>query len=62
LGIQHYWVVDRFRRTLTVFKKTADGYDTLVVAEHETYCPELLPGFELPLGRLLATADRWRRR
>jgi Uma2 family endonuclease len=62
LGVQAYWVIDRFRRTLTVFKKTSQGYETLVVAEHETYRPELLPGFELPLGRLLATADRWRRR
>jgi Uma2 family endonuclease len=61
-GIQEYWVIDRFRRTLTIFKKKGDGFDSVVVAEHETYRPELLPGFELPLGQLLAIADRWRRR
>jgi Uma2 family endonuclease len=61
-GVQEYCVIDRFRRTLTVFKKTGEGFDASVVAEHETYRPELLPGFELPLGQLLAIADRWRRR
>lgn len=62
LGIQQYWVIDRFRRTLTVFKRTAQGYETLVIAEHEIYRPDLLPGFDLPLGRLLAIADRWRKK
>jgi hypothetical protein len=29
------------------------------VRENETYRPALLPGFELPLARLLAVANAW---
>ena len=31
----------------------------VIVTEHETYQTPLLPGFELPLLRSLAAADRW---
>jgi Uma2 family endonuclease len=57
--IREYWVIDRFRRTLTVFRK---GRKPLVVAETETYRTALLPGFELPLGQLLMAADQRARR
>ncbi len=63
LGVQEYWVIDRFHRTLTVFKPgrpISEPRQRLVVPESETYVTPLLPGFELPLGRLLAVADRWR--
>lgn len=53
-GVQEYWVIDRFDRTMTVF--FADGTHR-VIGEQETYATPLLPGFELPLGRLLAVAD-----
>ena len=56
-GVREYWVIDRFGRTMTAFR--ADGPD-LVVAQDGTYCTPLLPGFELPLARLLEIADRWR--
>ena len=56
LGIVEYWIVDRFRRTLTVCR--ADAAD-LVVPEGETYRPAPLPGFELPVAPLLAAADMW---
>jgi Uma2 family endonuclease len=59
LGILEYWVFDRFRRTLTVFRGTSQVPEELVVAENETYCTPLLPGFEVPLAKLLAVADRW---
>ncbi|WP_166821536.1 Uma2 family endonuclease [Thalassoroseus pseudoceratinae] len=52
-GIQEYWVIDRFRREMTVFRGTAE----VVVAENEIYSTPLLPEFELPLSRLLAAAD-----
>lgn len=53
-GVVEYWIIDRFRRTLTIFC----GNDVRVVKETETYSSPLLPGFELPLARLLARADR----
>jgi Uma2 family endonuclease len=56
LGVAEYWIIDRFRRTLTVCRaNAADG----VVQENEVYQTALLPGFELPLDQLLAEADRW---
>ncbi|HKI30437.1 MAG TPA: Uma2 family endonuclease [Gemmataceae bacterium] len=59
LGIAEYWILDRFRRTLTVCRGTPEAPEELVVREGETYRSPLLPGFELPLAQLLAVADRW---
>ena len=56
LGISEYWIIDRFRRTLTACRR--EGGD-VVVQETETYRTPLLPGFELPLAPLLAEADAW---
>ena len=44
-GIIEYWVIDRFRRTMTVFKYTANGIDEFVVEEQSIYQTTLLPGF-----------------
>lgn len=55
LGIKEYWVIDRFRRTMTVFR----GTEEIVVKETETYTTARLPGFELPVGKLLSFADRY---
>ena len=59
LGIKEYWIFDRFRRTLTVHRNAADGVVEWVVSEGEVYATPLLPGFELPLARLLEAADAW---
>ena len=59
LGVEEYWVIDRFERTLTVFRKTEKDHERQVVSENEVYRPARLPGFELPLAKLLALADRW---
>ena len=56
IRIGEYWVIDRFRRTLTVYRP---GQRKLVVKENEVYRTPLLPGFELPLARLLGVADSW---
>ena len=56
IGVKEYWIIDRFRRTLTVCRGRRKP---LVVQEKETYSTDLLPGFELPLAKLLAAADRW---
>ncbi len=55
-GVREYWVIDRFRRRMTVFR-AAD--QTQVVNAGEVYQTALLPGFELPLDRLLAAADAY---
>jgi len=59
LGVQEYWIIDRFQRTLPVHARRGDVDTSLVVAESETYATSLLPGFELPLARLIALADGW---
>jgi Uma2 family endonuclease len=58
--IREYWVIDRFRRTMSVFRRVRRNWREIVVREDETYRTDLLPGFELPLGKLLSIADRYR--
>ena len=57
LGVQEYWVIDRFQRKLTVYGRQFSATGERVVAEHEVYSTPLLPGFDLPLARLFAAAD-----
>jgi Uma2 family endonuclease len=58
IGIAEYWIIDRFRRQLTVMRQGVRSGDEEVVDEGEVYTTPLLPGFELPLAQLLALADR----
>ena len=58
-GVREYWIIDRFRRTLTVYARRRGRVRELVITEGEVYCTPLLPGFELPLARLPALADQW---
>jgi Uma2 family endonuclease len=62
LGVKEYWIIDRFRRIMTVHQNRPAGVTTLVVAEAGSYQTDLLPGFVLPLARLLARADDWPRK
>jgi Uma2 family endonuclease len=57
-GVKEYWIIDRFQRTLTVIQNLPAGQQEQVVAEHETYQSLLLPGFVVPLARLIADADQ----
>ncbi len=57
IGVREYWVIDRFRRQMTVFR----GPDTQVLPHTEIYRTDLLPGFELDLAKLFADADDWAR-
>ncbi|MDB5352621.1 MAG: hypothetical protein JWN86_3868 [Planctomycetota bacterium] len=61
LGIAEYWVIDRFARTMTVFRQPPAEPTESVVRADGIYRTPLLPGFELPLARLFAVADRWKR-
>ncbi len=56
-GVGEYWIIDRFRRTLTVHRKTAKK--PIVVGELETYETKLLPGFVLHMDEILVAADGW---
>ena len=59
LGVAEYWVIDRFRRTMTVVRKAPVEPAEQVLAAGAHYRTHLLPGFELALARLLEVADRW---
>jgi Uma2 family endonuclease len=58
-GVAEYWIIDRFRRTLTVYRARKPR---LVIQDKEIYRSPLLPGFELPLAQILAVADQWQRK
>jgi Uma2 family endonuclease len=59
LGAKEYWVIDRFRRTMTVYYQAPVDPAERVVNENEIYTTPLLPGFELPLKQLLQLADQY---
>ena len=56
LGVPEYWIIDRFRRRMTVYRPESEQ----VVTEDQTYETPLLPGFQLPLASLLEIADAWK--
>ena len=61
LGVQEYWVIDRFRRIMTVYgAKVSTAGKT--ISEKGVYSTPLLPGFKLPLARLFVLADEWKKR
>lgn len=59
LGVREYWIIDRFARTMTAFRNIPGEPPEVVVKAEETYRTPLLPGFELPIARLLKLADDW---
>lgn len=58
-GVVVHWIVDRFLRTMSVYRNSPQQSSEVIVTEQETYQTPLLPGFELLLPWLLAVADRW---
>lgn len=54
-GIREYWIIDRFRQNLTVMR----GEDVAVMDAEASYQTELLPGFVVPVNRLLDASRRW---
>jgi Uma2 family endonuclease len=59
IGVQEYWIVDRFIGTMTVYLLTDTSYKRRLLKRTQTYKTPLLPGFILSLGRLFAAAERW---
>jgi Uma2 family endonuclease len=62
IGVVDYWIIDRFQRTMTVYRFQGGKSQKRAIREKQTYTTDLLPGFELPLARLLALADNWAER
>jgi len=61
IGVAEYWVINRFKGTLTVFRRGVGENDGHTLTDREVYQPTLLPGFELPVGKLLAICDSWKK-
>ncbi len=59
IGVQEYWIIDRFQRIMTVCRGRPGEPAEQVIKENEVYRTPLLTGFELPLARLLKVADDW---
>ncbi|REJ72877.1 MAG: Uma2 family endonuclease [Planctomycetota bacterium] len=60
LGVQEYWIIDRFRRTMSVDAWRGRRWVRRTITEGETYTTSLLPGFVLDVARLFAISDRYR--
>jgi Uma2 family endonuclease len=56
-GVKEYWIIDRFSRSMTVFKFRDGNATGLELKETDVYTTELLPGFEVPIARVLQEAD-----
>ena len=54
IGVREYWVINRFRRILSVYRFTAEKDEELRIPEEQTYETPLLPGFVLALRPLLS--------
>jgi Uma2 family endonuclease len=50
VGVREYVVVDRFRRTVTVYTHEAGGYAERVLKEGDVYESPMLPGLLIPLS------------
>lgn len=59
LGVSEYWIVDRFQRTLTVYRLEKGKPKKKAYRDNQEFKTPLLPGFELPLSRLFQLADEW---
>ena len=61
-GLDEYWIIDRFERTLTVVQYRGKKPVVRTYRDHEKYESPLLSGFVVPLQKLLRAADRLARR
>jgi len=58
-GIREYWIFDAFRSRLTVWQFEGGVRRSVEQGPDSVYQSPLLPGFELPVGKILAIAQRW---
>ena len=63
IGTREYVIFDRFARTVTVVDfAAAPGGAVRILGEKDVYTTPILPGFEAPITKLFALADRWDRK
>ncbi len=55
-GIVEYWLIDRFLKKMTVFRRKGRKSTETVLGAKDVYTTPLLPGFELPLAKVFAEA------
>ena len=63
VGVQEYWIIDRFRRTMTVLRGehgTGDPTEQ-IIKENEVYSTPSARWIRASLARLLRVADDWAR-
>lgn len=58
-GLREYWIFDSFLSQLTVWQFEGETRRSTVFGPDGVYESPLLPGFKLPVGDLLALAQRW---
>ncbi|MCS7469613.1 Uma2 family endonuclease [Stieleria sp. ICT_E10.1] len=57
-GVQEYWIIDPFDRTVTVLRLNGDAYDEVgVFRAGETARGSFLPSFEVPVNQVMRLAD-----
>lgn len=61
-GLDEYWIIDRFECALTVVQYRGKKPTVRTYREDDKYESPLLPGFVVPLQKLLQMADRLARR
>ena len=59
IGVREYWVIDRFRRTLTVYDFGGEKDEEHLIPENRPTSPPCSPVSCSTLARLLTFADRW---
>ncbi|MEO8496228.1 MAG: Uma2 family endonuclease [Planctomycetota bacterium] len=59
IGVREYWIIDRFERRMTVHQFERSKEVTRTFSTRQTYTTPLLPGFKLPIGKLIKLAERW---
>lgn len=58
-SVREYWIIDRFKHTMTVYQFTRRKMSKKVLTRRQTYITKLLSGFKLSLSKLFEFADRW---
>jgi Uma2 family endonuclease len=59
IGVKEYWLIDRFKKIMTVFTPRGKSYRKKLSSEKQNYTTNSLPGFELPLAELIALGNSW---
>jgi Uma2 family endonuclease len=62
-GVREYWIVDRFTRTVAVYRRTTEAALDLAatLTDQDTLASPLLPGFALPVAQLFQLPEALRR-